>query len=169
MLNTWSFLEKCLEVIKTFSKFAIGKLILFKRRGLSQIQTAFAIEANWRHRQDDDANRRKEKPRRCKLTKTINLQTDAINDANWRKYKNEIGAAFATDSLPHKTQNQKPNPKRSYWHTTEKLSLLAKPPTQGKGVHLSQVHQPSKQCTNRASSAQTEQAVHQPSKTIKTE
>ena len=52
------------------------------------------------------------------------FQTDAINDANWRKYKNEIGAAFATDSLPHKTQNQKPNPKRSYWHTTEKLYPL---------------------------------------------
>ena len=123
-LNAWSFLEKCLEVIKTFPKFAIEKLILLKRRGLSQIQTAFAIEANWRHRQDDDANRRKEKPRRCKLTKTINLQTDAINDANWRKYKNETGAAFATDSLPHKTQNQKPNPKRSYQHTTEKLYPL---------------------------------------------
>ena len=41
-----SFLEKCLEVIKTFSKYAIEKLILLKRRGLSQIQTAFAIEAN---------------------------------------------------------------------------------------------------------------------------
>ena len=52
-----------MEVIKTFSKFAIGKLILLKRRGLSQIQTAFAIEANRRHRKDDDANRRKEKPR----------------------------------------------------------------------------------------------------------
>jgi len=63
-----------LEVIKTFSKFAIEKLILFKRRGLSQIQTAFAIEANWRHRQDDDANRRKEKQRRRKLTKTINFK-----------------------------------------------------------------------------------------------
>lgn len=35
-----------MEVIKIFSKFAIEKLILFKRRGLSQIQTAFAIEAN---------------------------------------------------------------------------------------------------------------------------
>ena len=52
------------------------------------------------------------------------FQIDAINDANWRKYKNEIGAAFAIDSLPHKTQNQKPNPKRSYWHTTEKLYPL---------------------------------------------
>ena len=40
------------------------------------------------------------------------FQTDAINDANWRKYKNEIGAAFATDSLPHKTQNQKTKPKK---------------------------------------------------------
>jgi hypothetical protein len=35
-----------LEVIKIFSKFAIEKLILLKRRGLSQVQTAFAIEAN---------------------------------------------------------------------------------------------------------------------------
>ena len=158
-LNAWSFLEKCLEVIKTFPKFAIEKLILLKRRGLSQIQTAFAIEANWRHRQDDDANRRKEKPRRRKLTKTINFkltQSTTQTDENTKTKPERLSLQIAFHTKP-KIKNQTPKGVTGTRRRncilskpTKKQPLLSKPPTQGKGVHLSQVHQPSKRCTNRA-------------------
>ena len=46
---------------------------------------------------------------------------------------------------------------RRVWHPCHTHA-----PTQG--VHLSQVHQPSKKCTNQARSAPTKQEVHQPSK-----
>ena len=161
MLNAWSFLEKWLEVIKTFPKFAIEKLILLKRRGLSQIQTAFAIEANWRHRQDDDANRRKEKPRRRKLTKTINFklkQSTTQTDENTKTKSERLSLQIAFHTKP-KIKNQTPKGvigtrRRNILFTqlhgervfsslvwrncilskpTEKQLLLSKPPTQGKG------------------------------------
>ena len=49
-------------------------------------------------------------------------------------------------------------------HHKKAVHLHHKGCTQGgahKGVHLSQVHQPSKKCTNQARSAPTKQKVHQ--------
>ena len=152
-LNTWSFLEKCLEVIKTFSKFAIEKLILLKRRGLSQIQTAFAIEANWRHRQNDDANRRKEKPRRCKLTKTINFkltQSTTQTDENTKTKLERLSLQIAFHTKP-KIKNQTP---KGVTGTRRRNCLFSQ-------SRLLRVRGCTcLKCTNRASSAPTAHPIY---------